>query len=443
MLRTKNELPLNVVTLNFSEAVTQIKSRDPELSDILKQLKSKFSSLTFYKAHYHFGDNIIFNGKSYLPLIGSGGLSFCNENLPEEIKKDLAYDSISENPFGLIMQNTAEIFTTNDAGVKSITLLHPGDIFGIPRALDSNNSLRSSVLDLNMNAGSRSLFMLPKISDKAYSDRMQTKFNLKINTPESASDHWQTFRIISNQMKYNWRCEIIYFSREFITQLKSPECALLAMYLTNKHSKSYNAWHSLANIWENIFKAISVENNLNKYTPESLTFVKHLFMLQAGSDFGFAPATNNQTGPIHELQETYRDGYKLSNPVIMVPTSFNYRNTGELPIYTSLNHPITIHQKNSTTANKSQIALLDEIRTLYCIYRKKILTSDNLSDTTLAKILQTSGLSFYHTDPLNYKDVMQSNLIANDDRRFIDKNGENFNSSAPFFRGCIKISKNI
>lgn len=250
---------------------------------------------------------------------------------------------------------------------------------GIPRALDKNvYQTSTSALNVNLNAGAKSLFMLSGIRDQHYHKNLQEHYGIKLPAPDSLNKHWQIFADITQKSKSPWRCEVLYFPRKWIDRLKSQEWIILADYLMQMHRSYYN-------VWQNIYKARCKQNT-----------------------------------------------------VILEPAKFNIR-TSE-PVYYSLNFSAITQNILESAKKKSQISWLDEVWRVSQIYMNSILT--NYQNTKpLYDVVNETIFYYYHSNPQDYKNILDSGIIPATDQRFIhNKNGQ-FPKNSQFFKGCIKISR--
>jgi hypothetical protein len=442
MLACKDGKELNVEVLSWNDLLFFVEKVNPSLALVLEKFMIDDSGFKFYKANYKFGDKIINEGKCYLPLVGGGGIAFNDSNLPSEVSKDLAYNIDTEDPLGIVISKTSEFYISAQDSTYPHSLITPGQMFGITRAVDTNNVFPpASALIWNLNAGAKSLFMLSKISDKESHDKLQQKYKIKTAVPSSTNEHLGLFVELSNKLKSNWESEIIYFPRDWINKLKTSQWAEISTTLIHNHRKSYNLWHNLMVIWNAAFSEIEQEKGLVNYPMYSLATAKQMFIIAGNSAIGFKPATTDDMGPIADLQQAYINVYGLkgtnNNAVIMEPAKFDINS--KLPIYYSINKPTFIQNSLEASKKKSQILLLEEIRWLNEIYRKNILAKKEhvkfLYDVTVS-----TNFSYYHTNPQDYDNIKEASLLAVEDERFTKNLPGLFPTNSAFFKGCIKIS---
>lgn len=439
-MKTTDDRNIKIEKLDWNRALQLIKKIKPELSLLLKQISINTDDLFFYRASYAFGDKIIGDKQTFLSLENGGSIALVDKRIPEEISLDLCYDQERENPLGLVLSKTSELYMGAEALDYSSKLLRTGDFFGVPKALDSENPDRSSILNFNLNAGGRSLFMLPKISDNILYLKACQSLKLSIPSPQKTDEHWQIFVALATQLKSNWECEILYFSRKFIQALRLKEFSELSLYFYKTHAASYNAWHSMANIWQKELESINHKKLLAKYNQNLFNIIKYIFMSSANSEIGFAPLLDNDQAPVGEIQDFYKYAYGLENPIVMGVQKFNYKNNDELPIYISLNQRNTLLENINSSGKHTNISALSDIIYLNNSLREDILNDNVNSNNSLKNLIELTKITYFHNSPSNNTMVRSSKFIPLEDERFMQC-GQTFPQRATFLNGCIRISK--
>lgn len=443
MLKTKDNRPLAVEELDWDHTVSTIEKFDPELAKTMLFIKNT-SDYTSYKVSYPYGDKIVNDGKCYLPLVDGESIAFDDPALPNALREDLSYNK-DKDPLGMILSKNSELYLHGKIEIQPHSIIHPGYIFGIPKATDEDaNDTSTSILELNLNAGSRSLFMLPKISDQIFHGKLKEHFKIELDAPAHPQDHWALFVEIAKKSNSTWRSEVLFFSRKFIEQLESNEWAAVARRLMQIHRTSYKLSHKVLDPWTKTFSEIEREKDFGKYySMQSVNETKNLIMLAAGITLGFKPATNEESAPIKVITDAYTNIYnKLAKqkhiPIIMEVAKFNPNS--KYPIYYSINHSITTQKNLETSKNKSQIARLNEILKILEDYIRAIL-KDKRDVDSLYTVAQNRMFSFYHGKSEGYKKILNPMLLATEDKRFTNGDCETFPINSVFFTGCIKISQ--
>lgn len=442
MLKTKDGRLLAVEKLTWADVVDAIDLTNPALAKTMRLLHSL--DYVFYRASYRFGDKIISNGKCYLPLQNGGSIAFNDLDIPDTLRNDLNYDK-KEDPLGLVLSKNSEFYLLGNDGVHTQSVVCPGQMFGIPKAIDANaNDASTSALELNLNAGSRSLFMLSRIADQAYHSKIQKHYGIELSVPSTSQEHWAIFVDIANKANSPWRCEVIYFSRKWINQVKNDDWAPIARRLSEINRASYSIWHKVADLWNQTFHEIERDRKLDRYySLQSIDAGKQLFKLAGHINYGFKPTTNDDSAPISLIIDAYTNIYdKLAKqnylPIIMEAAKFDINR--KYPIYYSINHSAVNQDELEFSKNKSQIARIDEIRRVVENYTKIILEEKN-HVKSLYDVTKATAFSYYHINPEDYDKINNAALIGNDDIRFANGKSATFPANSLFFRGCVKISR--
>lgn len=445
MLKTNDGRFLAVEELNWADVVTVLAKTNPELAKTMDLLDDDLDCV-FYKASYRFGDRIINNGKCYLPLADGRSTTFDDPELPDALLNDLSYDKErKEDPLGLVLSKNSEFYLPGEDGVQTQSIIHPGQMFGIPYAIDDGtNNNATSALDADLNAGSRSLFMLSKISDQNGHGRIQEHYGIASRAPSTPQEHWALFVDIANKSNCEWRSEIIFFPRKWINQLKDDNWAAISKRLTHIHRAAYSIRHKVADIWHKAFTEIERDKSFARYySMQAIDTARELFELAGNIAYGFKPATNDDSAPMSLIKDAYTNIYdKLAKqkhiPIIMESVKFDIHS--KHPIYYSINHSAVTQKDLEASRNKSQIARLDEIQHVEENYTNSILT-DKKNIQTLYDVTNDTMFSYYHTNPENYGKINNAALLATEDSRFTNGDCDTFPATSLFFKGCIKISR--
>src|SRR5580704_5442334 len=133
----------------------------------------------------------------------------------------------------------------------------------------------------------------------------------------------------------------MYFSEKWMEKLHTDKSWLqLKSYL---HELAWNAFEYRRNqvYYDIAFSMIQKKRNL-KPNPYLTDTARHLFTITLGDAPGYAPATDNNSLPLHTLQKVLVDSYGMKKyiPTIMKPCVYNFEKD-KFPIYYSLQNPST------------------------------------------------------------------------------------------------------
>jgi len=400
-------------------------------------------SFKFYKASYAFGQKISNKGALNLPTKDGSVVSLHSDIVPSSLKRALNYSSL---PIGFILKNTAEVY--REVGMQRVSPLaffEPGIPLGLLETLEPPVSCCiRNVWDVV--AGARSLFMLAKISDSVAHKKLQKEFGVTVNPPKTLFDHFAVFRDLyrSGAIQEPWETEIVFLSREWfepnehdIHWLKFHNFLHQYLFSFSGYSRNKPTWD--ATFWHTCYEELEKVNR----QPQAHIYenVRHLFAMACSAAPGFAPCTDNFSGPAKQIQDIYLNIYGLDKvPTIMRPKHF-ILNASCDPVYYSINFPTRLQflpRKNN------KINLLEDIYQTKTLIAYLVRLLSNVNQSVLADIIKKVDFSFYHIQPNNSLGILDTSEIPKNDASFLSFNGESsslvFKQDSQFLRGCIKLS---
>lgn len=413
---------------------------NPKLAEICDEvvLNSGINKqqLYLYRIKYPYGAKIVDNG------------NFCLPQTDKELQP--AYDKVKENlnycpiPLCLMLHNCSEVFVETSCRVVPLNFFTPGELFGVFEIVELlANDIQKPLWTVT--SGARSVFMLPKITDKTGYSRINKKFGETCVTNISSDfiGQWSMFKEICNKLITieNWHTEILVFSKDWFDVNKSLLYKLHHyIYKLNRH-QSKLLRHDIVNfglLWA-LFSETIAKRGLK---PKSyiLDTIRHLFSVAKGRCLAFAPVVDETAMPTSFIQKIYIEIYNLKTyqPTLMQPAKF----THDEPVYYSLAFPTTL--ESSFLDIRSVIEDEREIKSLISIFLKLLNKNDNFDENDL--ILKNLKYEFFHTDNDPCKEITNSKDIILNDSRFNHVMVEqltnlSFCHTSLFFRGCIRISK--
>lgn len=448
MVCTINNHEILLEVLTGEQLLSMLSSNFPEITEVLKSSEIMTETLQFYKARYRFGDDIITNQKIYFALKEGKKISIDDASFPTAIAKDIMGDDPLNNPLGLIISHGAEVYLYKDSATHTDSILYPGDFIGVPRALDPGNLSRSSILEYNICAGARSVFMLQKISNKQMYRNIAKNTHIDVNCPVSFEDHWKTFADIARGSKNEWMFDIIYFPRRFIDLMHDTKYHRIYVYLNKLYSKSYGIKHSTFNLWQVLYFMGIEKNYLSaKYNPLYINIVKSLFMIAAKSAIAFQPSSTEIVLPLKDIQSFYENEYGLENPVIMEPTYFDYTLPSQQALYLSLNFQESMRHIIDKSSKKTKISVLEDLKYLLDKYLSNLEDEKIFKNQALRDLIKHTKFSYFHNsiDIKLSPHVAMARVILEKDPRFLtdklDEESIDYLASAHFFTGGIVINR--
>jgi len=415
--------------------------KNAKLAKIIDDI-SPSKEYTLFKASYPYGAEIVKNGSANLPDAQGHCINFHDSRLDSKLREKLLYNNGS-TPVSMVLKNSAEIFVVVENNtVPLYGLIPPGRVFGTWKMLNPYGSHTPAFI-WNMTSGARSIFMMPKISEKMKHNRLKRDFGIMVDTPKTLLDHWEVFCALANSNQFGeiWEAEILFFPKIWFENLDDERWVHFKCYLLEASWKSSEYLRNLF-FWDIAFSIIQKQRGI-KPNPYIADTVKHLLGMGIGALPGFAPSIDNTAGPIKRLEEIYSEVYQLEyDPVIMELHSFN--KDGKRPIYYSLAYPTTTEFSPKSRLDTSKISDLYDIKSLLNKYLLGIAEGSlNLSLTPIYDLPKTVQYEFFHTDNTHYQSINSSTLIPKEDPYFQNspyKSLKGFPENSSFIKGCIRIS---
>ena len=428
-----------VQTMLWRDIRDQVEIINPQLTQVIDNINPP-DSCRLYRIKYDYGDEIVQRGNLMIPT-KEGLTSIRSSEIQSSIREDLCYN-YGTNAFCIVLNNSIEVYLDLQHRTIPIYTGGPGGAIGLWAALSRSCNHQPPFL-WNISAGSRSVFMLPKISDKVSHNRMTKALGVKVDKPKNYLEHRHVFTALAKntEMVKPWHCEILAFSKEWFEYFKDPIWQPLHYYFLKSTWDGSEYFRNLY-IWNTVFSYIVEKRHLrpNPYLHDT---VRHLFGIAVGGMPGFVPLTDDSLGPISDMQTIYDEIYRLKEamPAIMGPATI--RRDSNDPVYYSLNFPTStvVSPKNNTRANL--ISEVNEFDDLLSRYVKEIRNPEyNLHHSVLHETIQSTYFKMLHTSPSNDR-IMPSTIIPSIDDRFAALSTkfkqQAFPETSSFWNGAVAI----
>lgn len=427
--------------VNWAETRQSVSKVNAELATIIDELDPG-PEFGLFEATYPYGVEILRQGRFYVPDHTGNMISFDDSQFPADLKDEFSYNGGS-NPAAVVLGGSMEFYLPRESHTIPFSngYFLAGKVFGTWRVLNSTKICHPTFL-WHLSSGSRSVFMLPKISSALGYSRLKKYFHISFDSPTQFSDHWQIFRTLAvhSDFKDNWSCKILYFGKKWFDFLNDKAWNSFNLFFYQTSWKYSEYWRNQG-IWNLIFSMFQEEKNL-KPNPYVADTVKHLIGMGSGMLPGFTPASDNSAGPIRHLQEIFRDIYQLENyaPIILHPHFLSETNDYR-PTYYSLNYPTTMAFSPRSRRLANKISDLSEIKYLLDKYLNYLATEKlNVQDSLLGNISSESCFEYFHDKYLGYEGMKSTAEIPLLDSRF-DYTGCLFPGDSPFINGCVKVTR--
>lgn len=422
------------VVLAWEQARAQLIPLAPKLVEIIDQI-SPNKRFDFVKVSYPYGSQVMRRGCFDLSRIHN-----------PIIRQKLKY-SDSANPMMIVLRHCFELFAPQNDRIIPYYIVKPGQLFGIWQILNKTTPGRHSYFPYaiwDMTAGARSVFMLPKISEKSAHKKLQSDFQISVDKPVHFKDHWQVFRALSQSAQFEdtWSAEALFFSSDWFENLDDPAFKYLKLYLYECIWQQSELWRSQT-FWDLTFSRIHAKRNMTS-SPYHMDVARHIFAIAAGVLPGFKPVTDDQMGPFATIKSIYEEHYGSAEwaPLMMQPAMFSFYEKTE-SVYYSLRYPSAIRLAVKPSERDSIISDTYLIARLIDKYKAELANNEyEIKESTLNDIPSNVNFTYFHTKQNDYRCVGLSDAILSQDPRFLSQiDHENkFPKTSAFFTGCIKIS---
>lgn len=438
---------LQLKKLFWDDIKFEISKIDSKFFDLVDNISPR-EDYPLYLSSYQYGEIIGDNTGTILKNKNGKTYRLGEQETPSHILKDLGY-GITNSPLIMILDKKFEWYIYDSIHQRSfpVYIEGPGFFIGTKQLLSNSKTktyISSSIMSCT--AGARSAFMLPNIGNQKNHLALQRQLGVTGTPPKRMQDHWEIFKEIYAFNPNDWQAKALFFSEKWVNSLKNdPKWIYVQKYLIEKMVKSwehdknyffYNFAFSSAHTRKNIIK--------NSYLNET---AKHILGIAIGANLGFKPSTDNQAMPFTIIQNAYKNIYQLKQtPILFEPSNFNINAKDQLPIYYSLQRPISCSLEKQTKTEPRALANLHYLNRILSKYLEAFADNQNKDyymGTLLQRLPEKIKFTYFHHAPQYTENFIKpSTNIEHGDPRFICDHFESkFPSDAGFFRGCIQISK--
>lgn len=432
---------LDIKEVTWNEVKNHVELINPELALICNRINVK-KNYSLFKVRYPYGTNIVENGLFNIPVVKNSNVIPINDiQIPNYLKSKLDYCNI---PLTLILHNDSEVFIESSDRIVPLNFFRAGDLFGVFEIARMFAKINFNSV-WNVSAGARSVFMLPKISDKVSHNRIRKEFGINCEIPNSLVNQWHVFKeIIHKSGNLDiWYSEILVFGNDWFDKDYNIDLLEFQNYIyetTWKQSKVLVSAIEFGLQWETF--STTINKKLLRPRAYIIDTIKQLTAIANGSGIGFKPATEETSLPVGFIQDVYMNVYKLKShiPTIMQPDKLLHSNQ---KLYYSLSFPTTL-ETSPVVRNKP--TLIQDEREIKLLMNILLQTIDNNSNNRI--IDPNIDFRFFHYDNDRYGEMIDSSVIFNDDNRFsiYSKSSLNnilrtFCANSVFFKGCVEIAR--
>lgn len=421
-----------IVKTDFNSVKDLIEKANPLLAKAIETIPAA-KQPPLILATYEYGDQIIKNSTTYLPD-ECGQLLPLSDLKPSHFAKQLL--GYSQIPVGIVINKTCEVYVEYPQQIIPLNCIHSGSAFGLFESLADKQVLPSA---WSVAAGSRSIFLLPSISDFKYHSELKRQYGLSTQPPKHFKDQFHTFKELVARTETKWQCQVVFLTKDWFKN-KTNDWLLFRNFLLELAWSQFHYLrdeHNQSFIWERLMAAVSAEKI--KPSPYQLETIKHLTAIHAGCYPGYMPAPGTSTlAPIKLLQKLYVDAYGLNQaPIFMVPQLWRLRHGDKRALYYSLAYP-TVLLGNHLRSPRGFIQEIHAIKQIVTLYEAVLSSYAEEHQQVRPPLMK---LNYFH--PQSSDGIYDFNLLPEYDERFmrLDQQFKDlpFPSHSAFGRGCIQI----
>lgn len=423
------------------EAVRKV---NPEFAEIIDKINPG-NKFVLYKARYPFGSYIIDSDQFYLPNEGKL-IPLTDPRIPKKVQLDLGYNDTGI-PLGINLTHSSELYLKSKDRIIPFGLLTKGRIFGLWVALQHN--LRYSGIKMwSMVAGTRSLFVLPKITDTLSYKKLAKARGIKQLIPRTLMAHGTLLAEIAHHQEFPtpWFTEVLFFTHNWLEKRNDNNWLNFWLFLYQEGWNKTEYWRTKFGydfVWDSFVKQLSLQNI--RVTPNIAKIIEHIMMVASGELPGFSPAIDNEEGPIEEFEADLINIYGLKRfaPTIMTPKHLS-PNDGRF-VYLSLQFPTYLESTPKLPTSHSIVFELHEIMNLLQRFRLAVLEEkiEGVKGTSLFELIKKARFDFFHSDIGPDDMIRPISEMVEEDKSLINCHSKyglrEFSEISPFVRGCIRI----
>lgn len=427
----------------WKEALPFIAKANAPLAQEIKKLNPS-DDYTLVKVSYPWGQHILYEGLLYIPNDDGHLVTLNHSSINADLREKLDYNQTI--PLGMVLNNSIELYIQANQRIMPFVYMPEGKIFALWISLQENRTSNHTGRVDNITAGSRSLMILPKISDFNSYKKIKKNFNLKTCVPNGISDQWNVLVELANHPSFpeSWSVDVLYFTKPWLENKRDDNWRIFREYLLEVGWKSTDYLRNQI-VLDVALSCALADKNL-KPNPYLSDTVKHLFSMGQGIYPGFKIATNNESGPITGFQEIFSETYGLRYaPTIVVP---GYLSENHLePIYYSLEAPTLMEFSPKSRKANNKLRDLREIKHIMDSTINFIMEDTlRLKNSPLYQSAKNVIFEYYHSESDKHEEIKLTQEIPQKDNNLKKQlmiTDKPFCESSTFLRGCVSLIKKI
>jgi hypothetical protein len=444
-MNTKNMFTRGLSLVTWKEVRDDVNKVNPELAKRVDKLNPD-DSYKIVKARYYYGDVFVNNGETFLPNNKNVLVPISDPSIDPKIREELSYTPM---PIFMSLNKSSELFFDTGKRTIPLNLFHKGELAGLYETMDYLMGVAQKPI-WSFSAGARSIFMLPKITDKINLNKLHLAYDIPTTTQvKNLTDHWEMFKHIAQNdpTGCHWQSEVLFFCKEWFDRKYESKIELsLRDYILKviwRHANFAIDKVKFNMFWEAFASIISSRRLQPK--PYLIDQVKHLLSIVAGNFPGFIVANNaEEVAPIKCLQEAFIKHYSLKEylPTIMYASMPATCEATPKYFYYSLANPTVLE---GSPVKKNTSTIVNDLREIKMLIETLKNRTDSHNAHNITQIIQNTNIDYFHYKNDTYNQIRASDNIALDDSTFLQDQAKfgdrKFCPTSPFFSGCIRIEK--
>lgn len=422
--------------IKWSDLHDEVSKLCPEIARIVKDIGCDDS---VYEISYSYGELIVDKGVFQIPNDEGLVVPITHASIPNNVKNALGYSGTI--PLGLVLENSIESYLLTKDRIIPSSILQSSQFISLWRVLEESTSYHTGSF-WNISSGARSICMIPHITDRIGYKGIKSKFNLKLNIPETLFEHWSLFVKLAKHPEFyqQWQSRILFFPEKWLARKSDIRWQEFFLCL-HKIAWEKSSFRRNQFIFDFAFSCMQENRNLrpNPYLADT---VRHLIAVGSGAIPGFKVATNNIAAPISGLQKVFLEDYGLKRyaPSIVHSAHFEQDN----PVYYSFQIPTTIVFSPKSRKKNTAIESLEEVKHIMETLLAEVLRGKlEVENTPLYDLARNVRYSYYHGDKYKNNEVQVCADIEKIDPSFTKTLTNDtdylFPEFSSFFWGCISI----
>ena len=441
----KQQCVLNKVT--WAKVASAVEKVNPVFATLINQL-SPDDSFAAYELTVSYGTPIFKEGILYLPNKRGQLIPVTDPDIPSSVREDLSYRN---TPICMVLSEAVEAHHETSDRVIPLTIFKRGDFFGLWEAFDSRISHFLPRLVWNISAGLRSVFFLPKISERSGIERLRKEFGLRINKTVTFKDQFHILKEVINHPSFNsgWECKVLIFGKKFFEKISSGSDVAwqpVENHLLKCIWNQSGFWRfeiALDLVYHYFSEQLRKEGAVCSSYPFEM--LKHLIRIGVGGLPAFRAGSLKESGiPIEEVQKIFMEIYRLKYvPTLMIPDHFDIHK--KMSLYNSINVPTLIERVPKTREVSNVMQITRETMMLLRFFQEQALQGNlMLENTKIFEMLKVVDFEGYHTDSDSTQLLKMTAHLPKKDPTFLSMpegyGKREFCDTSIFLRGCIQLS---